>query len=181
MLRRSRLRPRGTPLKGLETTCCGKKRYATQAAAEYALERIRGLALRDKLPARVYACDQGWYHLTSQAKPYTGPDRATRDLVLARDGGCVICGAGPYGLQVHHRKARRMGGRTDERINAPSNLVTLCAVDHTWVESRRAEALEMGLLVAEHDDPAQVPALGLLLDDDGGATPVPHADQGGAS
>lgn len=87
----------------------------------------------------------------------TGPDRSTRDLVFERDGGCVVCGCGPYGLQVHHRKPRRMGGRSTPAINAPSNLISLCVQDHGWVESRRAEAMELGLLVAEHDDPADVP------------------------
>lgn len=87
----------------------------------------------------------------------TGPDRATRDLVFTRDGGCVVCGCGPYGLQVHHRKPRRMGGRSTLGINSPSNLVSVCAADHAWLESRRAEALRLGLLVMEHQDPRDVP------------------------
>lgn len=87
----------------------------------------------------------------------TGPDRTTRDKVLERDSGCLLCGCGPYGLQVHHRKPRRMGGRKVPGINSPANLISLCPTDHAWVESSRTEALEMGLLVAEHDDPAKVP------------------------
>lgn len=102
----------------------------------------------------------------------TGPDRTTRDKVLERDSGCLICGAGPYGLQVHHRKPRRMGGRKVPGINSPANLISLCPTDHAWVESSRAEALEMGLLVSEHDDPAQVPVThrdygSVFLTDDG--------------
>jgi 5-methylcytosine-specific restriction enzyme A len=112
----------------------------------------------------------------------TGPDRATRDLVAERDAGCVNCGIGPYGLQVHHRKPRRMGGRTDPRINAPSNLISLCQACHTWVELRRTEALDMGLLVRENDDPRKVPVphaeLGLVfLDDAGGWSPAPHINE----
>jgi 5-methylcytosine-specific restriction enzyme A len=89
----------------------------------------------------------------------TGPDRTTRELVLERDSGCVLCGKGPYGLQVHHRKPRRMGGSGDPAINAPSNLVSLCAEDHAWVESSREEALDMGLLLHDHDDPREVPVV----------------------
>lgn len=107
----------------------------------------------------------------------TGPARTTRELVLERDGGCVMCGAGPYGLQVHHRKPRRMGGRKTPETNAPSNLISLCVADHAWVESRRAEALDMGLLVRETDWPPHVPlhhqAFGLIyLDDEGGWLPA---------
>lgn len=86
----------------------------------------------------------------------TGPDRATRDLVLDRDLGCVVCGKGPYGLQVHHRKPRRMGGRTGSAINSPANLVAICPDDHAWAESNREAALDLGLLVREGDDPAAV-------------------------
>jgi 5-methylcytosine-specific restriction endonuclease McrA len=112
----------------------------------------------------------------------TGPDRATRELVLERDDyRCVVCGTGPYGLQQHHRKPRRMGGRSDKTINSPSNLISLCPGDHSWVEGRREEAYELGYLVREQDDPAQIPvAVGgrgfLYLNPDGTVTPVPHLD-----
>jgi hypothetical protein len=107
----------------------------------------------------------------------SGPDRATRDLVFERDGGCVVCGCGPYALQVHHRKPRRMGGRSTPGINSPANLVSVCAADHAWLESRRAEAIRLGLLVMEHQDPREVPLnhcqLGpVLLDNDGAVLPV---------
>jgi 5-methylcytosine-specific restriction enzyme A len=112
----------------------------------------------------------------------TGPDRTTRELVLERDEySCVICRTGPFGLQQHHRKPRRMGGRSDESINSPSNLITLCPGDHQWVEDRREEAYDLGYLVRERDDPAQVP-VGIAgrgffyLNADGSLTPVPHID-----
>lgn len=130
----------------------------TELKAKTPLRRGKPLVSKPKKPARPRD---------------TGPDRSTRDLVFERDGGCVVCGTGPYGLQVHHRKPRRMGGRSIPEINAPSNLISLCAQDHAWVESRRAEALELGLLVAERDDPAAVPLNHslygpVLLDSDGG-------------
>lgn len=73
-----------------------------------------------------------------------------------------------------------MGGRSIPEINSPANLVSLCREDHEYTESNRAEALDMGLLLREHDDPTQVPVplfgLGLVyLDNDGGWVMVPHA------
>lgn len=107
----------------------------------------------------------------------TGPDRATRDLVLERDGGCVVCGTGPYGLQIHHRKPRRLGGSSDPAINAPSNLTSACEDHHAWIESHRAKALGLGLLLHDKADPAEVPVLHhlygwVLLHDDGSVTQV---------
>lgn len=87
----------------------------------------------------------------------TGPSSATRDLVIARDGGCVLCGSYEW-MHIHHRKPRRLGGRRRHpEINDVTNLVVLCGSHHEWVESRRQEARELGLLLAESDDPAQVP------------------------
>lgn len=108
----------------------------------------------------------------------TGPDRATRELVLSRDGGCVMCGTGPYGVQIHHRKPRKSGGRAGKReSNSPANLITLCPKDHEWVESRRSEAYDAGLLVREADFPALVPIQHFLyglvyLQDNGAVAPV---------
>lgn len=88
----------------------------------------------------------------------TGPSLSVRFLVLARDGhSCVVCGSQDR-LQLHHRLPRRMGGSSRPWINQPQNLLTVCAVDHLWIESRRAEALDMGWLLKEGDDPLDVPA-----------------------
>jgi 5-methylcytosine-specific restriction endonuclease McrA len=113
----------------------------------------------------------------------TGPDRTTRELVLERDEyRCVDCGDNEN-LQLHHRKPRKIGGRADWRkSNSPANLLTVCRDTHDWIESRREEAYDAGLLVHEHDDPAEVPVKHFLwqqlvyLDDDGGWRPVSHVD-----
>lgn len=114
----------------------------------------------------------------------TGPGRATRDLVMERDGfSCVWCGrqllTGPRSLQ--HRQARGMGGRPAGDANRPSNLLLLCGTAttpggcHTWAESRSEEARTAGLWVPSWADPADVPVLHaqygpVLLDDAGGVT-----------
>jgi hypothetical protein len=69
-----------------------------------------------------------------------------------------------------------MGGT--RRPDLPSNLIALCGSGttgcHGWVESRRTEALEEGLLVRQHHDPATTPVLladgWKLLTDDGSST-----------
>jgi hypothetical protein len=74
---------------------------------------------------------------------YTGPTKAVRKLVLARDRyACVCCGRSvlgqPYSLQ--HRVARGMGGTSDPAINYPENLLTMLGTGttgcHGRVESR---------------------------------------------
>lgn len=49
-------------------------------------------------------------------------------VLLARDKGCVICGAHPSWCQAHHVRYWRLGGPTDI-----DNLVLLCHAHHRWV------------------------------------------------
>ena len=96
----------------------------------------------------------------------TGPDALTVDQVLARDGlRCVRCGRridmGDF--SIHHRRPRKMGGTRDETINRCDNLVTLCGTGttgcHGWVESHRAAAYALGLLVHSHHFSWAVPII----------------------
>jgi hypothetical protein len=87
----------------------------------------------------------------------TGPDRETRELVLARDEHrCQACGS-TKDLQLHHRRPRQRGGDRSPEANLPSNLVILCAVSHDHVERNRAEAYANGWLVHRGEDPASKP------------------------
>lgn len=106
----------------------------------------------------------------------TGPDLATRQLVVDRDHRrCLRCSA--PGEQVHHRKPRGMGGSSLPGINSPENLILLCQRCHAFIESSRAEAYRDGWLVHRGDDPAEVPIRrhgGLvLLFPDGGMEVAP--------
>ena len=88
----------------------------------------------------------------------TGPDADTVALVRQRDRDrCRRCD-GPY-QQIHHRKPRGMGGTRDPAINDPANLVCLCADDHHWIETHRAEARADGWLVSQWGDPAATPII----------------------
>ncbi len=49
-------------------------------------------------------------------------------VLLARDRGCVICGAHPNLCQAHHVKYWSLGGSTDI-----DNLALLCHAHHRWV------------------------------------------------
>ncbi|QKW15327.1 HNH endonuclease [Verrucosispora sp. NA02020] len=114
----------------------------------------------------------------------TGPDKGTVATVVARDfGRCARCGgpvSGQRGVDysVHHRRARAMGGTVRPDTNEPQNLLLLCGSAtspdgcHHRVESSRAEAYELGFLVRQAQDPAEVPVLHavhgrVLLADDG--------------
>lgn len=93
---------------------------------------------------------------------YTGPDAATRRLVLERDDwSCVCCGKSvtgqPYSLQ--HRKRRSQGGSND-----PSNLVTVLGTGatgcHFRIDSRIDPADEAkGYTCRSWQNPAAVPVM----------------------
>jgi len=107
---------------------------------------------------------------------------ATRRLILERDGAaCVLCGKAyhPAFDSIHHRQARGMGGSKDPSTNGAANGIVLCGSGttghHGWVESHRAEALALGLLVSRHGRqcPDEVP-----VSFDGGRTWLYLADDG---
>lgn len=59
----------------------------------------------------------------------TGPSRAVRAAVWAREGGaCAACGTSLAGwaYSVQHRAARGIGGTSDPAANRAPNLVLLC-------------------------------------------------------
>ena len=53
-------------------------------------------------------------------------------VLVARDKGCVICGAHPNWCQAHHVRYWLLGGRTDI-----DNLVLLCHAHHRWVHDNK--------------------------------------------
>jgi hypothetical protein len=106
----------------------------------------------------------------------TGPDRETRDRLAERSvGRCEMCGS-TWCLVPHHRQPRGKGGSPLPQINVLSNLLHLCPKCHDCVESRRAWAKGLGLLVPRPTVPADVPVslrIGrVLLADDGQRTPA---------
>lgn len=105
----------------------------------------------------------------------TGPTAAQRRAVAARSGWrCELCGTvlgwsdddgsttwcAPHSL--HHRRPRGMGGTRRADTNSPANLLLLCGTGttgcHSRVEASRAAAHQLGWLLHQTEDPAQVPA-----------------------
>lgn len=95
---------------------------------------------------------------------------------------CESCGRGldrsQRGRQwsAHHRKPRGMGGSGDARLGEPSNGLILCGTGttgcHGKFESKRARAIELGVIIDGDHNPADVPVwlyqFGMvLLRDDG--------------
>ena len=111
----------------------------------------------------------------------TGPTRADRDLVWVRGRGMCELDGCLFGLQVHHRLPRQMGGsRHNPNINLPSNLALLGDRCHRLVERYRTHAYATGWLIERTTpptDPAAVPVLHawhgrVYLRPDGSVQPV---------
>lgn len=184
--RRTRLKRSVRPLLPLQGRCCGKKRFATEQAAQAALYRIARTTPRDEYPQRAYECRFGWWHLTKQVKR-TGPAPTARELVLERDEyRCARCGVSIFAVldySVQHRRARGSGGTSDPARNLPSNLIVLCGSAtsgcHLLCEQRNAEAEADGFVVSLNSDenPLEIPVEHKLhgricLTDDGGWRPA---------
>lgn len=115
---------------------------------------------------------------TTKRPADTGPDQATVDLVLERDGySCVVCGEGLHGRRgdgwaVHHRVLRSQG--VDNR---PSNLIAVCSLCHGDIHGGPAKAREAGWLLKSTDAPEKFRMAHsqhgwVLLDNVGGWTSV---------
>jgi hypothetical protein len=80
-------------------------------------------------------------------------------------GRCERCRGpldGVFGMSVHHRKPRGLGGGKGRPwINEPPNLLAICGSGttgcHGWVESNRTIALHRGLLLLTGWLPEQTP------------------------
>lgn len=103
-----------------------------------------------------------------RARKDTGPSRAVRRLVLARDRFCCAgCGKNVAGGEwsVQHRVARGMGGTSRADVNSPVNLVLLCGSAtspggcHLACERRDPVMHERGLWLSSWEDPALVPVV----------------------
>lgn len=136
-------------------------------------------------PPRAAAAKAGGRWVAVRKAPrQTGPAREVVDLVLDRDHhSCVVCANSLHGVRgrdwsVHHRDPRGMGGTSRSEVNLPSNLLVVCGSGttgcHGWIEARRSEAEEMGLLLRGNEKPTEVPVATwygvVLLNDEGGYT-----------
>jgi len=96
----------------------------------------------------------------------TGATGQTRTKIFQRAFfECENCGTTDFsfGISIHHRKPRGMGGTKKKEINDPTNLLLLCGSGttgcHGWIESNRQQSYELGLLVKQSDEPADIPVV----------------------
>lgn len=83
----------------------------------------------------------------------TGFPKNVRALIIERAGGvCEYCGTN-LGTEVHHRRPRAMGGTNQKSTNEASNGLLLCSGCHRWAESHRTDALLMGVLLLQIQNP----------------------------
>lgn len=84
----------------------------------------------------------------------TGPDKATRVLVIERaKGRCERCGwlLCELSWECHHRQLRSRGGG-----HGAENLVALDADCHRWVHAQPTLATTAGLMVSQYQNPALI-------------------------
>lgn len=101
---------------------------------------------------------------TSMAKPRPNRvDDDTRFGVLSRAFyRCEKCGEDfLWGVSVHHRRPRMMGGSKNLDLHKSANLIALCGSGttgcHGWVESHRAEARQLGYLIQKVESAELIP------------------------
>lgn len=84
-----------------------------------------------------------------------------RELILARSGGdceAMIDRVCTYtATDIHHRRARGMGGSDRDDTNLASNGVALCRRCHESIERRRDWARDYGFLVMQNQIPKDAP------------------------
>lgn len=102
-----------------------------------------------------------------------------RARVMARSGGFCevrVAGCGGEASQLHHRRARGMGGSRNRATGQASNAVSVCLPCHDYIETNRELARDRGWLVRQGVNPCDIPVYRyrqwVLLDDEGGLRPV---------
>lgn len=97
-------------------------------------------------------------------------------------GACEVCGyrLPEKGWNLHHRRARGMGG-TRRKVSCADGLV-VCGSGtqgcHGQIETNRAWALQRGYLVSKWEEPVQVPVFTargawVIFNHDGSTSPAP--------
>jgi hypothetical protein len=83
----------------------------------------------------------------------------TRQAILGRSKGkCEKCGGFVgEGGQIHHRKARGMGGTKNPESRSLANALYVHPSCHAWIESHREKSYENGWLVHSWQESTKIP------------------------
>jgi hypothetical protein len=135
------------------------------------LPRYTPLVSSTPLPRSTIGRNQG-PKLPAKRPRSTGPAPSVLRILARRSEGlCEFWQCLNDAHHTHHRLPRRMGGRSNPDINLAANLVRLCPGCHDRTESRRTEALEIGMLLRAGAAPLRSPVLlrygRVLLGNDG--------------
>ena len=90
----------------------------------------------------------------------TGFSAEVRKAILARsEGYCEVLapGCGLTATDIHHRRARGMGGTKRPETNYASNGLNCCRPCHIRCEAMKNWARENGFVLWQSDDPSTVP------------------------
>jgi 5-methylcytosine-specific restriction protein A len=103
-------------------------------------------------------------------------ENARSEIISRAAGKCEKCdGIVRSGGQIHHRKARGMGGTKSLESRSLANGLYVHPSCHAWIESHRAEAYENGWLVHSWQASVEVPVMRghqkVLLTEDGRVVP----------
>lgn len=136
------------------------------------LARYTPLVSTTPLPRSTIGRNQGPKTPAKRPKN-TGPAPSVLRILAHRSEGlCEFWQCLNDAHHTHHRLPRRMGGSSNPDINLAANLVRLCPGCHDRTESRRTEALEIGMLLRAGAVPLRAPVLlrhgTVLLDNAGG-------------
>lgn len=81
-----------------------------------------------------------------------------RDVVADRaNHRCELCGVGVEHGQLHHRKARGMGGTVNAESRSTANALYLDFKCHEMIERNRSKAYENGWLVHRWESSEEKP------------------------
>lgn len=111
------------------------------------------------------------------------------EVMVRANFRCERCGISIQSLpmSIHHRRPRAMGGTHRLETNYSSNLLALCGSGtsgcHGYIESHRAESIELGFIVPQYEMPNNVPVKTfihgwVLLTDDGSTSPILENSKG---
>lgn len=109
-------------------------------SAEIGRQPYSGLRQGDKHMSRPYY--SLFVVIRGSARRSKPISKGRRRHIIARDGRCVLCGAGEN-LTVHHIRPRVWGGG-----NSPDNLITVCHSCHMLMNDAADRLAQLLLYVA---------------------------------
>lgn len=158
-------------VKPLKRSQSGQKRLAAQSPKR--TKKTRGRSVVDRRGGEHISTTEAVKRIVFEGTPVATAARLAgkakhtvkeaawefvKRVVRERDGHqCRKCRQRGSNLDVHHRKLKQMGGSDAVTEFGLANLVALCRECHGVVHGLPDMAVELGLIVPQHEEPAEVP------------------------